>query len=111
MNEEGVFLLTGTGASIDVKCGWVPAKVEVMNITSAGLEKLEWYRGMAAASAIKTTSAPARTKITTLGITPLGAGVADTVEQGFRIGADTDVNVAGELIVVIATRGGAGNQV
>lgn len=111
MNEAGIFLLTGTGANIDVKCGWVPAKVEVMNITSTGLEKLEWYRGMADASAIKTVAAGTRTKITTLGITPLGDGPADAVEQGFRIGADADVNVAAEQIVVIATRGGEGNQV
>lgn len=111
MNENGFFLITGTGANIDIKCGFVPAKVEVMNITSTGLEKLEWYRGMPDASGIKTTSAPARTKITTLGITPLGDDVADTVEQGFRIGADTDINVAGEKLVIFATRGGAGNQV
>ncbi|WP_375188409.1 hypothetical protein [Sphingobium yanoikuyae] len=111
MNEVAVFALVGTGAAIDVKCGFVPAYVRVVNIESATVEELEWFRGMADASAIKTvTGTVARTKITTNGITPLGAGAADAVEQGFRIGADTDVNVAGEDIVAFAYRGGPGNQ-
>lgn len=108
MNEVAVFALTGTGAAIDVKCGFVPAYVRVVNIESATVEELEWFRGMADASAIKTvTGTVARTKITTNGITPLDDAGA---ELGFRIGADTDVNVSGEDIIAFAYRGGAGNQ-
>ncbi len=111
MNENAFGTMDGTGADIDIKCGFVPAYVRVVNIESATIEQLEWYRGMADASAIKTvTGTVARTKITTLGITPLGDDPADTVEKGFRIGADTDVNVAGETIVWFAERGGPGNQ-
>ncbi len=110
MNENAVFLLTGTGSAMDVKCGFVPAKVEVQNIDSAGLEKLTWYRGMSNGHAIKTTGTPTITKITSNGITPLGVA-NDGTEQGFRIGADADVNVNGEKVVAIAYRGGPGNQV
>lgn len=111
MNEVFVKTMDGTGASIDVYCGFVPAHVQVVNIESATIEQLDWYRGMADASAIKTvTGTVARTKITSLGITPLGDAATDTTEQGFRIGADADVNVAGETIVIVAHRGGQGNQ-
>ena len=109
MNEVAFFHLTGTGANIDVKCGFVPSKVEVQNIDSATGESLWWYKGMPNASAIKRTNT-AQTRITTLGITPLGNTASSATEQGFRIGADTDVNVSGEKIVAIAYRGGPGNQ-
>ena len=111
MNEVFVKTMDGTGAAIAVKCGFVPAYVRVTNIESATIEQLEWYRGMGAGHAIKTvTGTVARTKITSNGITPDGELVTDTVEQGFTIGADADVNVAGETIVIIAMRGGESNQ-
>jgi hypothetical protein len=95
----------GTGASIDIELGFVPSHVKVVNIESATVEELEWYTGMADASAIKTvTGTVARTKITTLGITPLSSTFL-----GFRIGADTDVNVAGETLIWEATRSGLGS--
>lgn len=108
MNENFFKTMDGTGASIDVYCGFTPAHVQVVNIESATIEQLDWYSGMADASAIKTvTGTVARTKITSLGITPLDSA---TYGKGFRIGADTDVNVSGETIVIIAERGGEGNQ-
>lgn len=101
--------LLGTGANIYVKCGFVPTYVRVVNIGSATIEELEWLYGMANASAIKTvTGTVARTKITTLGITP--RGVTADEEMGFQIGADTDVNVSAERIVWIAMRGGPGSN-
>lgn len=108
MNEKFVKAMDGTGANIDIYCGFAPAHVSVINIESATIEQLDWYVGMADASAIKTvTGTVARTKITTLGITPLSS---DVYGLGFRIGADTDVNVAGESLVILADRGGEGNQ-
>ena len=108
MNENYFNTQDGTGASIDIYCGFTPAYVSVVNIESATIEQVEWYTGMADASAIKTvTGTVARTKITSLGITPLDSA---TLGKGFRIGADTDVNVLGETIVIRATRGGDGNQ-
>lgn len=108
MNEVFHATQDGTGASIDIYCGFSPASVRVINIESATIEELEWFAGMAAASAIKTvTGTVARTKITSLGITALSD---DSLGLGFRIGADTDVNVSGEQLVIIATRGGDSNQ-
>jgi hypothetical protein len=92
----------GTGANIDIELGWIPTHVRVVNIGSATIEEVEWFVGMAAASAIKTvTGTVARTKITSLGITTL-----NSTFLGFRIGADTDVNVSGEALVWIAERTG-----
>jgi hypothetical protein len=111
MNENFCAEITGTGAAIDVKCGFVPAKVEIYNITSTTKETLEWVRGMPAASGIKTVAGTvARTFITSNGISPLNATDGSTGEQGFRIGADADINVSAEKLLVIAYRGGEGNQ-
>jgi hypothetical protein len=110
MNEAFVKTMVGTGAVINVFCGFVPAHVQVVNIQSATKEQLDWYRGMPDASAIKLISPAARSTIVANGITPLGDAATDTTEQGFAIGADADVNVAGETIVIIAHRGGVGNQ-
>lgn len=99
----------GTGAAIDIELGFIPSHVMVINTESATSEQLDWYSTMADDSAIKTvTGAVARTKITEDGITPLGAGAADTF-QGFRIGADADVNVAGETLFWAAYRNGPGS--
>ena len=94
----------GTGAIINIECGFVPSYVCVENIGSAGLEKLEWWAGMADNSAIKTVAAGTRTKPTTLGITP-----RNTTFLGFSIGADTDVNVLTERLVWKAERNGPGS--
>lgn len=112
MNEAFFKTMDGTGANIDIACGFVPAYVKVVNIESTTMEELEWFKGMADASAIKhVTGTVARTKITSLGITPLNDSSSSTGEKGFRIGADTDVNVAGETIVIMALRGGAGQSI
>lgn len=109
MNENGFYQVTATGAPITIKAGFVPAKVEVVNITDANKPTLVWYRGMAAASAIKNQNS-GRSVITTLGITPVGNVAGDAVEQGVTIGADATVNVNGNTLLVFLTRGGEGNQ-
>lgn len=94
----------GTGASIDIELGWLPTHVRVINTESATIEELEWFSTMSNGHAIKTvTGTVARTKITSLGITPLSSTFL-----GFRIGADTDVNVSGETLVWVAERTGLG---
>ena len=99
----------GTGDNIDINLGFIPDEVVVVNYGSATIEELRWYKGMANASAIKTvTGTVARTKITTLGITPLGGAATDTI-KGFRIGADVDVNVSGEALIWRACRNGPGS--
>lgn len=106
MNEANVRSVTGTGANIDHYTGFIPGKVEVTNIDSATGDKLEWYVGMADASAFKTAGST-RSKITTNGITVLRD---PNLGYGIRIGADAAVNVNGQKMVIVAERGGEGNQ-
>ena len=81
--------VNGTGANLDVKTiGFKPRVVVINNI--AGLCMGKWVEGMADATAIKTVTDGTISLAATLGITPLS--------NGFRIGADTDLNVDGELI-------------
>lgn len=95
----------GTGASIDINLGWIPDIVFVQNWEATDYGRLEFYKGMTDGHAIKLLTATDRdlSKITSLGITLLGSAATDTV-TGFRIGADTDVNVSGESITWIAYR-------
>lgn len=106
MNESNVRSVTGTGANIDHYTGFIPGRVEVCNIDSANGDKMEWFVGMADASAFKVAGG-ARSKIVANGITVLRD---PNLGYGIRIGADAAVNIAGQKMVIIATRGGEGNQ-
>lgn len=89
---RGSFL--GTGADIDIRSvGFRPRSVKLWNID--GIATAVWLDGMADASAFKEITAGTKSVITTLGITPLS--------DGFRLGADTDLNVSGELVRFEAT--------
>ena len=88
--------ITGTGASLMVSLGFVPSRVEVFNIATAG--RLEWMDTMPSASAIKTVTAGTQTYITSNGITPVETS---TSGQGFLIGADA-VNGSGNTLVYFA---------
>jgi hypothetical protein len=84
----GSFL--GTGAALNIRTvGFRPRLVRVVNVESGGKVRLEWFKDMADAAAVKTAAAGTITVLTTNGITPLS--------DGFTLGADTDVNVDGEL--------------
>lgn len=86
--------VVGTGADLDVKTvGFRPRSVHLINQSSA--DEMWWHSHMADASAFKRVTAGTGSIITTLGITPLAAG--------FRLGADTDLNVAGETVLWEAT--------
>jgi hypothetical protein len=85
--------VTGTGSALNViKLGFRPRMVKIFNAAAGGLCSLEWNDAMPEAGGFK--SAPhADTQfsfLTTTGITPLA--------NGFTIGADTDLNVSGEVI-------------
>lgn len=84
----GRYLTDGTAAAIDVTVGFKPRYVKVSNVTSR--DQMEWFEGMAAASAVKTVAAGTRTLITSNGVT--------VDNDGFIIGLDTDVNVTNEQI-------------
>lgn len=81
-----------TAAAITITCGFTPRYVRVQNVTSG--DGMEWFEGMAAASAQKQVAAGDKTLITSLGIT--------TSASGFIIGLDTDVNVKAEQLRWVA---------
>ena len=85
--------VVGTGADLDVRTvGFRPSAVRILNV--GGLATGEWTEGMADASVLKQITAGTISFPLTLGVTPLS--------DGFRLGADTDLNVDGELIHYIA---------
>ena len=84
----GRYLDTGTVAAITFTIGYKPLWVRVANLNASGDAMLEWYHGMADASAILVGIDGARSLITTLGITQLS--------YGFTLGLQTDVNVTSE---------------
>lgn len=82
--------IKGTGANLDVTVvGIKPRRVELINET--GLVTAVWTDTMTEGRGFKRVTAGDMTQMAAgEGITPLS--------NGFRIGADTDVNVSGELI-------------
>lgn len=84
--------LIGTGADLtNDTVGFKPRIIDALNVDTG--DRLEWREGMAADSAIKTTaSTGANSKVTSNGLTARDAG--------FALGADTDVNVSGENVIV-----------
>jgi len=77
----------GTGAEISIRTvGFRPKKVEIFNETGDCMAF--WTASMADASGMKTIAAGTTAFITSGGITPLS--------DGFKLGADTDLNVSGE---------------
>jgi hypothetical protein len=84
----------GTGANLDVRVvGFRPRSVDLFNET--GLVIAHWTETMTQGRGIKQITAGTMSQIAAgLGITPLS--------DGFRIGADTDVNVDGEKIHWVA---------
>ena len=84
----------GTGANIDAKSvGFRPRSVRLTNMTSG--DELHWTEGMVDGGGLKRVAAGTATILTTLGITPLA--------DGFRLGTDADMNVAGETVQWEAT--------
>jgi hypothetical protein len=86
--------LTGTGALIECrKVGFRPGNVKL--ICEDGLCGAEWTDTMADGECLKRITDGTMSKVTSTGITPLS--------DGFSLGADTDLNVDGEVIHYIAT--------
>jgi hypothetical protein len=86
--------VTGTGADLDIKTvGFRPRSVHLINTDSA--DEMTWHHLMADGYGLKRVAAGTGSVVTTAGITPLAAG--------FRLGADADLNVAGETVLWEAT--------
>jgi hypothetical protein len=102
----------GTGAAINVSCGFTPRYVKLFNLDDAGAlaPTLEWFEGMDAASGIKnlkiadngTTGKAVNALVTTNGISTYAG--SSTASKGFTIGADGDINASGETILYMAIR-------
>ena len=103
MNENDVAKGTveGTGASINISCGFVPRVVKVINIDGDAI--MDWTDDMGDGLGYKTLGAGTGALMATLGISAY-AGSAAGNSPGFTIGADTDVNVSAETLIWIAHR-------
>lgn len=84
----GRYITSSTAAAFDLTVGFTPRYVKIVNVTSGDM--MEWFEGMAAASAQKTVAAGTRSLITSLGVTVTGGVVT--------VGLDTDVNVINEQL-------------
>lgn len=89
----------GTGAALNIQCGFTPAHVRVLNVD--GLATMEWTSDFADGTALKTVTAGTMSLAGSNGITPY-AGTAGGDSAGFTIGADADVNVSAETINWVA---------
>ena len=87
------YLEATLAAEFTVTVGFTARYVRVVNTTTG--DQMEWFEGMTAGYAIKTTATTgAVTVITTLGITVSGKTIT--------VGLDEDVNVVNEQIVIVA---------
>lgn len=104
--EQYVFTktITGTGAAINVDCGFVPAYIKVINVTDK--ISLEYWDTMAADAGLKiapvatSPTASEMTVVSSNGITLTGS--SDNF-QGFKLGTDS-VNGSGDTLHIVAFR-------
>lgn len=91
----------GTGAAINVECGFTPDYVKLINID--GDATLEYTSDMTAGEGYKIIGATGvgAQMAASAGVTAY-AGAEGTASAGFTIGTDTDVNAAAETIMWIA---------
>ena len=79
----------GTGSALNVRTvGFRPRTVKIHNLD--GLAKAHWQDTMPDAAGWKVVTAGTQSYVTSNGITPLS--------DGFQLGADADLNVAGEVV-------------
>lgn len=77
---------TGNGAALTVRTGFVPDKLEIVNLTD-GIHYI-WFKGMAAANVIQQAANGATTTVSSNGITAV-AGTRPS--HGGSVGAETFV--------------------
>ncbi len=86
---------TGTGTALVFNCGFKPKYVKVMNV-GAGLSTMEHTDTMNAGEGMKRVTAGDASFVTGNGIT--------LTDYGFILGADANVNIAGQTIHAVAHR-------
>ena len=86
--------VTGTGANLDVtSLGFRPRSVNLYNVT--GICQAHWQDSMADGAMFKTVDSG--TNLTDISFVASSTGITP-LANGFRIGADTDLNVAAEIV-------------
>lgn len=94
-NQQANGSFIGTGSDMDIEVvGWRPREVRLINITSG--DELVWFETMADDTGLKRIAAGNGAKISSNGITPLATG--------FSFGADTDMNVADQVVHWVASQ-------
>jgi hypothetical protein len=93
---------TGAGAAITVRLGFIPDRIDIVNLTDN--IRHQWFKGMTNGHAIKQVAAGTTSALTSNGITAVpgtrpthgGTVGAETfvkgAEAGFTIGTDAAVN-------------------
>lgn len=99
-NEIAVIKIDGTGAAINVPIGFIPSKVEVLNLTT--LAKITWFKGMTAAHAFVQITAGTLSLVTTAGITAYEGGTTEAA--GVTLGTNANLNTSGNVIWLTAYR-------
>lgn len=87
----------GTGAAINVACGFIPRYVKVINID--GDATIEWTSNLADGEGFKDLPTGVMALMGSNGITPSDP---NSTFLGFTIGTDSDVNANAETLIWIA---------
>ena len=86
----GRYITSSTAAAFTITVGFKPRYVKVANLGATGLATMEYFEGMADASALLEVTDGTKSVDTTTGIT-----VSAT---GFTVGLNTDVNIINEQL-------------
>ena len=99
MNEIKIGTVEGTGAAINVPCGFIPDRVEVLNAEDGDTLDI-WYAGMAEGTSVTITSAAA-----TRGSNGISSYAGSTtIAKGFTIGSG--ISESGKTLFYKAERQG-----
>ena len=90
----GRYLSAATAAAFKITTGFKPRYVKVVNLGATGLASMEWFEGMADASAFIDVTDGTKTVDVLTGIT--------VAVDGFTVGLNTDVNIINEQLSWIA---------
>ena len=90
----------GTGAAITISPMFTPQAIKIINLD--GLCTLEWTSHMGAGKGFKTTTGIDASPDTVSRMYYISSGgiTMDSNGRQFTIGADTDINVNGETLIV-----------
>ena len=108
-DRKAVGSFTGiTSTAINVHLGFIPRHVLCYNVTDGTLPRVNWFKGMAAASGYKELITGGTYVVPSVmssgGITAYAGTDAQGDEAGFTFGTDSDLNGTGDIIYYEAIR-------